>query len=178
MANRNFNIFPILATERLTLRQLSVDDKQEILALRSNPEINKYLGRQPSKTIEDALNFINRINENIKSNNSIYWAISLANTKKLVGTICLFDFSDEKNSCEIGYELMPDFQGMGLMKEAASAVIGFAFSTLQFEKIVAFTHNGNNNSTKLLTKLGFTKATETEAGNLDFSTFILNYETI
>ena len=43
MTKRNFTPFPILATERLTLRQLSIDDQQNIFALRSDKEINKYL---------------------------------------------------------------------------------------------------------------------------------------
>lgn len=115
LKSRNFISFPILATERLTLRQLLPDDQNDILALRSDTEINQYLDRQPSKTIEDAINFINKVNDNIKLNNSIYWVITLTTTKTFVGTICLFDFSDEKNSCEIGYELMTKFQGQGIM---------------------------------------------------------------
>jgi len=78
-------------------------------ALRSDTEINKYLDREPSRTIEDAISFINKVNDNIKKNNSLYWVITLTKTKTFVGTICLFDFSN--NSCEIGYELMIKFQG-------------------------------------------------------------------
>jgi ribosomal-protein-alanine N-acetyltransferase len=173
MTNRNFTPFPILTTERLTLRQLSIDDQQDIFALRSDKEINKYLDRQPSKTIEDAINFINKITDNIKKNNSIYWVITLAKTKTFAGTICLFDFSDEKSSCEIGYELMTKFQGQGIMKEAAEKVIDYAFETLQFQKIVACTHNGNQHSTKLLTKLNFVKSIEANKENPDFSMFTL-----
>ena len=106
MPKKNFIPFPILATERLTLRQLSIDDQQNIFALRSDKEINKYLDRQASKTIEDAINFINKVNENIQKNNSIYWAITLTKTRTFVGTICLFSFSDGDGKCEIGYELL------------------------------------------------------------------------
>ena len=109
MTNINFKPFPVLTTESLTLRQPSIDDQRDVLALRSDPEINKYLGRQPSKTIEDVINFINKVNDNIEKNNSIYWVITFTKTKEFVGTICLFDFSKEKNSCEIGYELMAKF---------------------------------------------------------------------
>ncbi|MCW3083499.1 MAG: family N-acetyltransferase [Bacteroidetes bacterium] len=175
MVNRNFTPFPILTTERLTLRQLSVDDQQDILALRSNSEINKYLDREPSKTIEDAINFINMINDNIKRNNSIYWVISLINTKTFVGTICLFDFSNEKSSCEIGYELMTKFQGQGIMKEATAEAIDYAFQTLQFQKIVAFTHKENQNSIKLLTKFNFIKSIEADKENSDFNIFTLTH---
>lgn len=183
MVKINFTPFPILTTERLTLRQLSTDDRQDIFALRSDTEINKYLGREPSKTIDDAINFINKIKDNIKNNNSIYWVISLTKTKTFVGTICLFDFSnetiktklytDEKNSCEIGYELMTKFQGQGIMKEATEKVIDYAFQTLQFQKIVAFTHNQNQNSTKLLAKFNFLQSKEADKENPDFTIFTL-----
>ena len=174
MVNINFTPFPILTTERLTLRQLSTDDRHDIFALRSDPEINKYLGREPSKTIEDAIHFINRINENIKNNHSIYWVISLTRSKEFVGTICLFDFSNETNSCEIGYELLTKFQGQGIMKEATEEVIKYAFQALQCQKIVAFTHNENQHSTKLLTKFNFLQSRDVDNENPDFTIFTLN----
>lgn len=173
MTTINFAPFPILTTERLTLRQLSTQDQQNIFTLRSDTEINRYLNRAPSKTIEDAIKFITKINDNIKNNNSIYWVISLTRTKTFVGTICLFDFSNEKNSCEIGYELMTKFQGQGIMKEATEKVINYAFQTLQFQKIVAFTHNENQNSTKLLTKFNFLQSKEVNQENPDFNILTL-----
>ncbi|NUO00640.1 MAG: GNAT family N-acetyltransferase [Saprospiraceae bacterium] len=57
--------FPILTTERLTLRPLLPDDEQGIFALRSDREINKYLARQPARTIEEARNFINKLLERL-----------------------------------------------------------------------------------------------------------------
>jgi ribosomal-protein-alanine N-acetyltransferase len=173
MVNRNFTPFPILTTEKLTLRQLSIEDKQHIFALRSDKEINKYLDREPSKTIDDAINFIKKINDNIKNNTSLYWVISLTSTKTFVGTICLFDFSNEKNSCEIGYELMTKFQGQGLMKEAIHAVIDYVFQTLKLKKILAFTHYENLNSISLLLKLNFVKSLETDKENPNVNIFTL-----
>lgn len=155
----------MLTTERLTLRALSTDDDQAIFALRSNKEVNKYLGRAPSKTIEDAINFINKV-----SGSSSYWAITLTNTKTLVGTICLYNFSNDKSSCEIGYELMTQFQGRGIMREAIEEVIDYAFQTLQVQKIAAFTHKENQTSTKLLTNLNFVQSGQTEE---EISIFIL-----
>jgi ribosomal-protein-alanine N-acetyltransferase len=175
MIKRNFTSFPVLTTERLTLRQLSIDDQHNIFALRSDIEINKYLDREPSKTIEDAINFINKVNDNIKKNNSLYWVITLTKTKTFVGTICLFDFSNETNSCEIGYELMIKFQGQGIMKEAIEKVIDYAFQTLQFQKIVALTHNRNQHSIKLLTKFNFLQSKGGDNENADFNIFTLLY---
>ncbi|OUL61237.1 GNAT family N-acetyltransferase [Flavobacterium sp. AJR] len=173
MVNRSFTPFPILTTERLTLRQLSVEDGSAIFTLRSDTEINKYLSRQASRTIEDAITFINNINDNIKRNDSIYWAITLTKSKIFVGTICLFDFSNEKNKCEIGYELLTNFQGQGIMQEATTKVIDFAFQTMRLKKIEAITHNDNQSSIKLLTKLDFKKSKEADKENPERTIFIL-----
>ncbi|QEH42443.1 GNAT family N-acetyltransferase [Chitinophaga sp. XS-30] len=173
MTNSSFTPFPVLTTKRLTLRQLSVDDGQDIFALRADAAINKYLDRQASKTIEDAINFINRINDNIKKNDSVYWAITLTNSKTFVGTICLFDFSNDKNRCEIGYELLSNFQKQGIMKEAAGKVIDYAFQTIRLKKIAAFTHKDNQRSTNLLTKFDFKKSAETDKENPEYNIFTL-----
>ena len=155
MANRNFTPFPILTTKRLTLRQLVTNDEQEIFTLRSDREINKYLDRQLSNTIADARNFINMVNENINKNVSLYWGITLSDRNILVGTVCLYGFSDENDNCEIGYELLTNFQGQGIMKEAVEKVIDYAFNTIGVKKIEAFFHRDNQNSIKLLEKFSF-----------------------
>ena len=165
MLNGTFTPFPILKTERLTLRQLVINDEQEIFTLRSDSEINKYLDRQISNTIDDARNFINRVTENINKNDSLYWAITLSDRNILVGTICLFGFSDENNKCEIGYELLTNFQGQGIMKEAAEKVIDYAFNTIKVQKIEAFLHRDNRRSIKLLEKFSFRNSNEPDRTN-------------
>jgi [ribosomal protein S5]-alanine N-acetyltransferase len=173
MTDMNLTALPVLTTERLTLRQLSINDQQDIFALRSDPGVNKYLGRQPCDTVEDALLFINKINASVEKRDTCYWAITLTGTKMLAGTICLFDFSAEHNSCEIGYELMTKFQGQGIMKEAVEAVIDFVFHTLALKKIVAVTHCANEKSTALLLKFNFVKAAEADKENPDLTIFTL-----
>ena len=147
--------FPILTTERLTLRRLSKNDSREILQLRSDAETNKFLDRKPSKTLEDALHFFNGIVEN-ENEDLFYWAITKTGDDRLIGTICLFDFRRDLNKCEIGYELLTEYTGQGIMSEVANKVITYAFETLEIKAIDALTHKDNQNSTKLLLKLNFT----------------------
>lgn len=172
MTKTNTAILPIITTERLTLRSLAIDDYKAVYELRSDAKINKFLDRQPCKSIEDAKSFINIINENIDKGCTYYWAITLNETKQLVGTICLFDFTNEK-SCEIGYELRTKFQGQGIMQEAVKNVIDFVFDTLKLKKILAFTHFENQKSTNLLSKLNFVKTTETDNENHNITIYTL-----
>ena len=86
-------------------------------------------------------------------------------TDKLIGTICLFDFSDDNLKAEIGYELLPDFQGKGIMQEAASKVIDFGIQHIGLNSVEAYTHSENHSSTRLLEKFNFKMNSPCE-GNL------------
>jgi ribosomal-protein-alanine N-acetyltransferase len=169
--NKGSKTFPVLLSERLTLRQLSKSDAEAIFQLRSDMEINKYLDRKPSKTLEDALNFIKSIIENSESDELYYWAITKTSEGKLIGTICLFDIADGK--CEIGYELLPQYHGQGIMIEAAKEVIEYANQTLGVKAIDALTHKENQSSTKLLQKLGFKQLNLVNEENPDLILFRL-----
>lgn len=173
MGNRNFKPFPILTTERLKLRQLQVDYENEIFILRSDREINKYLDRPLTKKIEEVRNFIHTINENVHNNASLYWAITLRDSHTFVGTICLYGFSDENEYCEMGYELLTNFQGQGIMMEAVEKVIDYAFNTIKVQKIEAFFRRDNQRSLKLLKKLSFRDSKKTEKTNPDLLTYHL-----
>ena len=155
MNNLKFTPFPILTTDRLTLRQLSANDDKAIFNLRSDDQVNKYLDRPKQKDREQAKAFINKINLGIKQDKWIYWAITMNSSTELIGTICLWNFSEDKTIAEIGYELRPEYQGKGIMKEAIVAVINYAFKTIKLKALKAYTHKRNIASTKLLKKNGF-----------------------
>ena len=101
------------------------------------------------------IEFINNINKSIHENKSVYWAICLKDKKEIVGTICLFSFSEENMTAEIGYELHPNFQKKGIMNESLNAVIEFALSILKLDSIDAFVHKNNDSSIKLLERNNF-----------------------
>lgn len=172
MEPKNYKNFPLLTTERLTLRQLSESDAQEIFLLRSDPIINKYLDRQPCEALEDALKFI----EKIKNNNLSYWAIAQKGSDKLVGTICLFDVSEELKKGEIGYELLTEHQGKGIMREAVNKVIEYSFETLRLKTIDAHTHKNNQRSTNLLYNLKFKCTDQADEANSNLILLRLNLE--
>ena len=162
MITISFTPFPKLTTERLILRQLKAEDAAEIFALRSDERVNKYLDRPKAIAIEDAIAFIKKINTSIANDESIYWAITLKNSDKLIGTICLWNISRENSRAETGYEMHPDFQGKGFMQEALSKVLEYGFETMKLETIDAYTHPDNNKSTKLLEKNNFSRNAQLE----------------
>jgi ribosomal-protein-alanine N-acetyltransferase len=83
----------------------------------------------------------------------------------------LFNFSNENDRAEIGYELLPAFQRQGIMQEAISKVIAFGIDVLGLKSIEAYTHLENESSSKLLEKFNFRKQ-ENIDGNSD-SKFVI-----
>lgn len=173
MLNITFPPFPVLTTKRLTLRQLVANDEQAIFTRRSDTEINKFLDRKIAGTLDDARHFINAVNNNIDKNVSVYWAITFSGKSELVGTICLFCFSDENDKCEIGYELLTNFQRQGIMQEAVDKVIDYAFNTIGVQKIEAFFHKDNQRSIKLLEKFSFRNSNVTDKTDPDLICYYL-----
>jgi ribosomal-protein-alanine N-acetyltransferase len=167
MINSCFIPFPTLRTDRLVLRRLGAQDKNEIFRLRTDDQVNKYLDRSRARSLDEAGAFIELIDNNLTSGRSIMWAITVKDDTNLVGTICFWNIADETAEAEIGFELLPDFQGKNIMQEALPAVIDYGFSKMHLAAILAGTHAENARSASLLTRNGFIKKT---VGNKECAT--------
>ncbi|MGO4709055.1 GNAT family N-acetyltransferase [Chryseobacterium sp. 2TAF14] len=144
-----------LETERLVLKPINENHAEDILKIRSNEEINKFLKRIPPQTNYDALGFILTIKQRVENKETIFWGISLKNQSNLIGTICLWNFSEDRKTAEVGYELLPDYHSKGIMSETLQAVLNFGFNELYLNEILAFTHQLNESSKSLLLKHHF-----------------------
>lgn len=152
-----FQPFPEIETDRLLLRKIKVSDVNEVLFLRSNETVNEFIIRpenRKTKNQADALEFIEMIISEIEENKSISWEITVKNNPKMIGSICLWNFSNNLKTAEVGYSLYPEFQNKGIMSEALKSVIDYGFNELKLDKIEAFTHSKNEPSKKLLEKNG------------------------
>ncbi len=137
-------------------------DEQEIFALRSSDEINKYLDRPKANTLEEARNFITKIINGIAKNESIFWVVTPKDESKLLGTICLWKISKDEAKAEIGYELLPENHGKGIMQEVIPRVLQFGFEEIKLEMIEAELSPRNLKSVRLLEKNNFTLAAVNE----------------
>lgn len=155
MHNINFTPFPNLTTGHYYLRKLEISDENEIFAIRSDVSVSKYLDRPKAKSIDEARQFIEKINNGITNNESIYWVITHKNETKFIGSICLWNISREQFKAEIGFELFPAYQGKEIMQEVIPAVIAFGFNDMKLDSIKGEVDPGNIKSIKLMEKFGF-----------------------
>ncbi len=152
----SFQPFPELKTERLWLRKMSLFDAPYVQQLRSNEEVMRYINRPLTKTLEEAENWIRIILEALEMNNGITWCICLKDAPmEHVGSIGLWRIEKENHRAEIGYMLEPVIQGKGIMHEAISAVLEYAFNVLKLHSVEAQIDPANLASASLLKKVGF-----------------------
>ena len=130
-------------------------DAKEIYILRADDRVNQFIDRPRALNIEDAFQYIEKIDNGVNAGEWVYWAIQLRGKSRVIGTICLWNFANGDDKAELGYELMPEHQGKGIMREAVQAVLQFGFNTLQLKCIEAVSRTGNLRSIKLLEKFGF-----------------------
>lgn len=155
--------FPVIPTKRLVIRKLRLEDKNEIFNLKSNEDMLKYLDNKKHENIEESEKYIKKINDGILNNEWIQWGITLKDMDTVIGTICLCNISKENKTAEIGYELIPDYQGKGIMNEALKAVIKYAFNVVKLSALTAYTNKENIKSINLLENNKF--YLESEEGN-------------
>jgi len=137
---------------------MTTNDAEEILYLRSNDDVMKYIDRERTKSIEDAKSFLDKIDASLNSNNGIMWGITLKeNPGKLIGNIGYWRLIKEHYRAEVGYMLHPSFWKKGIMKEALLRVIDFAFDDMNLHSIEANINPGNTASAMLLESTGFIK---------------------
>lgn len=157
MSTFSFLPFKDLASERLLLRQITPGDVNEIFELRSNPETMKYIPRPLVTSIDEAMNHIEMIQDKIEKNEGVNWAITLKDDPKMIGIIGHYRVKWEHFRSEIGYMLLPEYQGKGIISEAIQLMINYGFYEMQMHSLEAIIDPKNTASAKVLEKNNFVR---------------------
>jgi len=150
-----FQPFPLLSTERLLLRRLTQNDGNEIFLLRSDKEVMKYIDRPLAASLEDANQYLQKIEDLILADEAITWGITLNENDTVIGTMGFWRIEKEHYRAEIGYLLRPSLQGKGIMQDAISAALNYGFKTMKLHSVVANVNPENTASIKLLERNNF-----------------------
>ena len=154
MLELNFEPFPVLETDRLVLRSISMDDAEDIFQLRTNEEAMKYINKPKLKSIDEVRELIKKMSD---ISMRIQWAITLKKEDRLIGTIGYHIIEKEHYRAEIGYMIHPQYWNSGLMTEALTKVIDYGFNDMKLHSIEAIINPDNEISRKILKKFKFIK---------------------
>lgn len=157
MLTVNFDPFPIIETNRLILRRMTLTDAPDYFLLRSNVDAMKHICKPLQTSLKEAEELIYKVNEMINFNEGIGWALCLKEDNRMIGTVSFHKIDKANYRAEIGYMLFPFFWRKGIISEAVNAIIDFGFNVLKFHSIEAHIDPTNIGSEKVLTKCHFVK---------------------
>lgn len=147
--------FRPIVTERLLLRRSRADDAETISAYRSDPDVHRYQGwdrTDPDGVREE----IERMNERPPGDPAGWVQLSVEEraTGALVGDVGLSPAEGEVGVIKLGYTTSPAFQGRGYATEAVTALVAYAFETLQADMVRIYANEVNVPSIRVAQKAG------------------------
>ena len=147
----------ILSTQRLTLSQADKTDAPFFLRLLNSPNWIQFIGDRGVRTLEDAAGYIQKsLINSYRENGYGLYKMTLKDNEEPIG-ICGFVKRAYLDHADIGFALLPAYEGKGYTYEAAKALLVYGKNTLKLEKVLAVTTAENLKSRKLLSKLGLSE---------------------
>jgi RimJ/RimL family protein N-acetyltransferase len=149
---------PKLTTSRLQLRQFVLSDAKSIQFLLKNRNVVKTTATIPHPYPNGlAKKWILNLNKSIKNKLEFTWAITLSETKELIGAISLLNYNSRNKHAEIGYWIGFPFWNKGYCTEAAEEILKYGFKKIKLNRIFGCHFPHNPASRKVLKKLGMKK---------------------
>lgn len=146
-------ILKIIETQRLYLRELKMDDQNELSKVLSDPESMQYYSHPFNQ--EEVKNWIKWNEENYQQFNHGLWAVVLKEGDTFIGDCGItMQNIDGVRLPEIGFHIIKDYWNKGYATEAASACKEYAFNVLGYSEIFSYTTLRNIPSQKVAEKIG------------------------
>jgi [ribosomal protein S5]-alanine N-acetyltransferase len=149
----------ILETERLILREMLPTDAEAMFRLDSNPNVVRYLGNKPFKSIDESINLIKYVRKQYTDNGIGRFAVVLKETDEMIGWAGIKFVTDIENDrtnfYDLGYRLLEEHWGKGYASEATKAWLDYFFQTMKLPVLVANINVNNLESNKIVKKFGF-----------------------
>ncbi len=146
-------------TPRFILREVVMEDKEDLYILDADPEVHRFLGNQPVTSMEQIEKMIESLRAQYRDHGIGRWAIIEKSSGEFVGWSGLKYVTDTVNGYshyyDLGYRIVRRHWGKGIAYETSNAALKYGFETIKLENIYAAAQEANHTSLAILSKLGF-----------------------
>ncbi|WP_190809255.1 GNAT family N-acetyltransferase [Flagellimonas sp. S3867] len=144
----------VAETERLLIVEAELEDSKFFMELLNSPNWLEFIGDRGVKTKKQAENYIkSSLISSYKNNGYGLFKMCLRQSLDPIG-ICGFVKRDYLNHPDIGFAILPQFEGKGFVYEACTTLLSYGKEILKLSPILAITTVENIKSQRLLTKIG------------------------
>jgi RimJ/RimL family protein N-acetyltransferase len=153
----------------IAIRKIDIEDTEFILALLNSEGWLRWIGDRNVKDLDAAAAYIRAILEKPQLN---IWVIEVGNQAVPAGIITLIK-RDYLSVVDLGFALLPDYEGNGIAYHASKLVIAQLIQSGEHDELLAITLPENKQSIHLLHKLGFVFKEHLENEGEGLSVYIL-----
>ena len=146
--------FPVFKTTRILLRRFEESDLDNVFLGLSHPDVIKYYGVQYASR-EATKKQLDWFAELERDETGIWWAVCSLDNRIFFGAGGLNGQNKEHQKAEIGFWILPEFWGGGIMKEVLPLIVDYGFSTLGLHRIEGLVETENVNCKRAMAKLDF-----------------------
>lgn len=157
---------PVIETERLVLRPLTVADAQAVFEWGSDPRVNKFMSYPAITAVEQEVQWLRTAETDRKEWN---WGFVLKENGKLIGSGSIGPNAQMPEYWGMGYNIRYDCWGNGYTTEAMKAILNFAREELSVKKICSKHAVDNPASGRVMEKCGLKFKNYCEYSKLDGS---------
>ncbi len=139
----------------ITLKQWELNDKESLIRLCNSVNRQFLSNRLPNPYTQDSADWWLNMVLNSEGKEGLFRAIVIDG--EIVGNISVEKKTDVyEKDCEIGYMLLDEYSGKGIMTEAVKQICELAFALLDVIRISGLIYEPNIASSKILEKNNFT----------------------
>ena len=148
------SIIKTLETERLRLRELKIEDAEEVFKnWTSDDDVSKYVRWCTHKNVEETKGYLKQEIKRCSEGNYFTWGIVIKETNELIGAISAFPSEDERY--EIGYNISKKHWNNGYTTEALKKVLEYLTNEIGIYRYICAHNVLNVASGKVMMKAGF-----------------------
>ena len=144
----------VIETDRLLLRQLSLDDAEFILELLNEPSFLQFIGDKGVRTLADAREYIRRGPLASYELHGFGLYLTVLKEGDISIGMCGLIKRESLPDVDIGFAFLPAYWSKGYALEAATAVLELGMRSHGLKRVVAITNPDNATSIRLLERLG------------------------
>ena len=141
----------VLETNRLILREMTLNDQESLLKVFSNPEAMQFYPKPFDRQMTQT--WIERNMQRYSQDGFGLWALVLKESGECIGDCGLVvQEVDGVEEVEVGYHVRRDLWGKGYATEAAQCCQVYGFNRLGFKKLISLIHPANIASRRVAEK--------------------------
>ena len=143
-----------MKTDRLLLRDITQSDIHHIYNGLSHPDVIKYYGVSYD-TLEATQEQMDWFADNENAGTGKWFAVCSLDGSVFYGAGGYNDVDKINRRAEIGFWLLPEYWGKGIMGEAMPIIFQYGFDVLNLHRIEGFVESGNEKCKSAVAKVGF-----------------------